>query len=178
MLLLILADGHIVCLIEQNIRSHEHGIGEEADIDIVCVLLGFVLELGHSRSLAELGVAVENPRELGVGVDMALDEHDVLIRVESYREQERKSLHGLASESRGILSDGYRVALSVDIGQKCSAGDERDHVLGGFFDELKRVNILGQLAPDEQTALGTDIADRVAKLAVYHIAHEIELSAV
>ena len=77
---------------------------------------------------------------------------------------------------REIESDG--VALSVDIGQKCSAGDERDHVLGGFFDELKRVNILGQLAPDEQTALGTDIADRVAKLAVYHIAHEIELSAV
>jgi len=44
----------------------------------------FVLELGHSRGLAELGVAVENPRELGVGVDMALDEHDVLVRVESH----------------------------------------------------------------------------------------------
>ena len=75
------------------------------------ILERFLLELGHSRSLAELGVAVENPRELGVGVDMALDEHDVLIRVESYREQERKSLHGLASESRGILPDGYRVQV-------------------------------------------------------------------
>ena len=111
MLLLILADGHIVCLIEQNVRRHEHGVGEESDVDIVRVLLGFVLELGHSRRLAELGVAVEYPRQLGVGADMALNKHDALLRVEPYREQERKGLHGLTSERRGVLPYGYGVQV-------------------------------------------------------------------
>ena len=42
--------------------------------------------------------------------------------------------------SREIESDG--VALSVDIGQKCSAGDERDHVLGGFLDKFETASLV------------------------------------
>ena len=64
MLLLILPDRHEVGLIKQNVARHQGRVGEQTRVDIVSVFLRFVLELGHARQLAELGVAVEQPRDL------------------------------------------------------------------------------------------------------------------
>ena len=55
MLLLILSDGHEVRAEKKDIRRHQHGIGEKARIDIILVFSGFILELGHSVQLADIG---------------------------------------------------------------------------------------------------------------------------
>ena len=57
MLALVLAYGHQVRLVEQDVRRHEHRVGEEAGGDVVGVLLGLLLELGHAAELTELGAA-------------------------------------------------------------------------------------------------------------------------
>ena len=59
------------------------GIGEEAGVDVVGVLGGLVLELGHTGELAEHGVAVQHPAQLGVGGHVGLDEQHVLLRVQA-----------------------------------------------------------------------------------------------
>ena len=58
--------GTQIRLVQQDVRRHQAGVGEQAGIDVVGVLGGFVLKLGHAGELAELGVAVEHPGQLGV----------------------------------------------------------------------------------------------------------------
>ena len=60
-LLLVDAHGHHVGLVKQDIRGHEDGIGEKAGVDVVGVLLGLILELGHAGQLAKAREAVEQP---------------------------------------------------------------------------------------------------------------------
>ena len=52
MLFLILADRDEVGLIKQNVRGHQHRIGEQADAGTFGVALALVLELRHSLELA------------------------------------------------------------------------------------------------------------------------------
>ena len=61
MLFLVSADGHKAGLIEENIRGHEYRIGEEARVDIVRMLGGLILELGHAIQLTHIGKAVQDP---------------------------------------------------------------------------------------------------------------------
>ena len=83
MLALVFSHGHQVCLVEQDVRRHEHRIGEETGGDVVGVLLGFLLKLGHAAELAELGAAAQHPTELCVLGDMALDKHDAFLGVQA-----------------------------------------------------------------------------------------------
>ena len=83
MLLLVAADGDKVGLVEQDIRGHERGIGEQAGVDIIRIFGRLILELRHAGKLAEHGVAVEHPAELRVRGDVALDEKSVLFRVKT-----------------------------------------------------------------------------------------------
>ena len=86
MLLLVLPDGNIVRLIQQDVCRHQSGIGKETAVDVLGVFGAFVLELGHTAEFAEHGVAVEDPAEFGVFMNMALDEEGVLLRVQAARD--------------------------------------------------------------------------------------------
>ena len=67
MLTLVLAHGHAVHLVEQNVGSHQNRVGEQTHGGILStLLLGLVLELGHSGRLTKAGEAVQNPCQLGV----------------------------------------------------------------------------------------------------------------
>ena len=105
MLLLILADRDKIGLIDQNVRRHQHRIGEEARGDVVGVLLRFHLELRHAAQLAELRVAAEHPGKLCVRGHVRLDEHDVLLRIESAGNILRQLLEAAAAKVGRNLPD-------------------------------------------------------------------------
>ena len=115
MLALILADGDVVGLIQQDIRRHEAGIGEQAAVYVVGVLGALVLELGHAAQLAEHGVAVEDPAQLRVLVDVALDEQGVLLRIEAAGDILCKLLERAAAQLRGILPHGEGVQVGHEV---------------------------------------------------------------
>ena len=115
MLLLVLAHGHKVRLIQQDIRRHQGRIGEEAPVDVVGVLGALVLELGHAAQLAEHGVAVENPAQLRVLVDMALDKQGVLLRVQAAGDVLGQLGHGAPAQLRRVLTHGDAVQVRHEV---------------------------------------------------------------
>ena len=115
MLLLILADRDIVRLVEQDIRRHERWIGEEAAVDVIGVLRALVLELGHAAQFAEHRIAVEDPAELRVLVNMALDEQGVLLRVKAAGDVLRKLRDRAAAQLCGVLTHGKAVQVGHEI---------------------------------------------------------------
>ena len=126
MLLLVLAHGDEVRLIQQDVRRHEGGVGEEAAVYIVGVFRALVLELGHAAQLPEHGVAVEDPAELGMLVHMALQEEGVLLRVEAAGDVLGQLRGGAAAQLLRVLPHGQ----GVQVGH-----------------EVKAVELLGQLRP-------------------------------
>ena len=110
-LLLVCAYGHLVSLIEQNVARHQRGVGEQSGVDIVGVFFGLVLELGHARKLAELGVAVEYPCKLRVGVDVALNEEQALFHVDAAGEDRSVGVDDVLAHLSGVLSDGDGVKV-------------------------------------------------------------------
>ena len=111
MLLLILAHGHIVRLVEQDVSGHQAGVGEQTCVDVVGVLGALVLELGHPGQLPEHGVAAEHPAQLGVLGDMALDEQGVLFRIQAAGNVLRQLLHGAPAQVSGSLTHGDGVQI-------------------------------------------------------------------
>ena len=106
MLLLVAADGDKVGLVEQDIRGHERGIGEQAGVDIIRIFGRLILELRHAGKLAEHGVAVEHPAELRVRGDVALDEQSVLFRVKTAGDVLRELRKRAAAQIGRHLPDG------------------------------------------------------------------------
>ena len=82
-LLLVLAHRDKIGLVKEDISRHKGRVGEQTGVDIVLVLGGFVLELSHTAELAEHGVAVQHPAQLGVGRDVGLDKNGALLRVQT-----------------------------------------------------------------------------------------------
>lgn len=105
MLRLVLPNGHQVRLVEQDIRRHEGRIGEKARIDVIRMLGGLILELGHAGQFPEHGIAHEDPPQLRMVVDMALDKDKALFRIDACRQQEGESLQGLLAQVRRVLAD-------------------------------------------------------------------------
>ena len=87
MLLLILADGNRVRLVDEDVGSHEHGVGEEPGADRFLAVPGLVLELRHPLQPAHGGHAGEQPGELGVLGDVRLHEQDAALRVDAGRQE-------------------------------------------------------------------------------------------
>ena len=116
MLALILPHGDDIGLIEQDVGGHEGGIGKEAGVDVVGVLGGLVLELGHAAKLAEHGIAVEDPGQLRVGGHHGLDKEDAPVGVNAAGDELGKQLHRAAAQSGRILpqGDGVLIHYTVD----------------------------------------------------------------
>ena len=111
MLGLVLAHGNEVCVINQDIRRHQHRVGEQAAVDVVGVLGALVLELGHAGQLAELGVAGQHPGKFCMRRDMALHEQNVLLRVDAHGQQQGGQLTGAAAQVCGHLAHGQAVQV-------------------------------------------------------------------
>ena len=98
MLLLVLADGHMRGAIQQDVRRHQHRIIVEPNGSVLAVLAGLLLELGHAAEPADARDAVEDPGKLGMARDLALVEHDVLLRIDAGGDEGRGHLAGVAGE--------------------------------------------------------------------------------
>ena len=111
MLLLVLTHRDEIRLVEKNIRGHQGRVGEQAAVDVLLVLGGLVLELGHAAEFAEHGITVQHPAQLRVGGDVGLDEQSVLLRVQAAGDILGQLLQGAAAQVGGGLPDGDGVHI-------------------------------------------------------------------
>ena len=110
-LLLVLTHRDEIRLVEKNIRGHQGRVGEQAAVDVLLVLGGLVLELGHAAEFAEHGITVQHPAQLRVGGDVGLDEQSVLLRVQAAGDILGQLLQGAAAQVGGGLPDGDGVHI-------------------------------------------------------------------
>ncbi len=115
MLHLVNAHRHYVRLIEKDIRRHQHGIGEEPCIDIVCMSGRLVLELRHAVQLSHIGKAVQNPCQLRMAGYMRLIVEAVFLRIDPCRDVNHQKVAGTLPEDCRILThcDGMHVHYAV-----------------------------------------------------------------
>jgi len=102
--------------IDENVCSHQVRIGVETDRCVLAVLAGLFLELGHAVQPSEPRHAVEHPCEFSVFGDLALVEHDVLLRIDAAGDEGCGDLADRARQFGGILpdGDGMQVHHAVD----------------------------------------------------------------
>jgi hypothetical protein len=86
-LALILAHGNLGRAVDQNVRGLQHGIGEKAGVDVVGILLGLVLELGHAAKLAVARDRGQRPRQLGVLAHRRLHEQRGFRGIDATRDE-------------------------------------------------------------------------------------------
>ena len=110
MLPLVVAHRYAVDVVEEDVRRHQRGVGEEPGGHAVAVL-GLLLELGHAAQLAEGDGALDEPRQLGVLVDVALDEERADVGIEAHRHERPEQLQGQRPELGGIVAHGERVQV-------------------------------------------------------------------
>ena len=115
MLLLVQAYRHHVRLVGQDIRRHQAGIGEQANVNVIGVLLGFILKLGHSGKLPELGVAVQQPGQLRVSMNVALDKEQAFVQVDAAGQQQGVSFQGVFTELGRVLP--HRDSMQIRQGE-------------------------------------------------------------
>ncbi len=85
-LALVVADRYEVGVVEEDVGRHEDRVGEEAEPGgLLAPLARLVFELGHPVQLAHAGGALEQPGQLRVLVDVALDEQRATGRVQARR---------------------------------------------------------------------------------------------
>ena len=115
MLLLVAAHGHQVRLVKQDVRRHQRRVGEKAGVDIVGIFGALILELGHAGKLAEHGVAIQHPTQLGVSRHMGLDEQHVLLRVQAAGNVGRQLCQRAAAQVRRYLAhrDGVHIRQHI-----------------------------------------------------------------
>ena len=111
MLPLVLPHRHQIRLIQQNIRGHQNRVGEQSRGDVVRVLLGLGLKLGHAAQLTKLGVAAQHPAQLRVLGHMALDEHDVFLGVQAAGDVLGQLVHTAAAQVSRVLPHGDGVHI-------------------------------------------------------------------
>ena len=114
-LLLVVAHRHQVGLVQQDIGGHQGGVSKQAAVDVLSVLGGLILELGHAAQLAEHGVAVQDPAQLRVLVDVALDEQGVLLGVQAAGDILGQLFQGPAAQVGRGLADGDGVHIRHEV---------------------------------------------------------------
>ena len=80
------------------------------------MLLGFILELGHAGKLPELGVAVQKPGQLRVGVHVALDKEQAFVQVDAAGQHQRVGREGVGLELLRVLADSDGVLVDDAVG--------------------------------------------------------------
>ena len=111
-LALVLPHRHPVRLVEQDVRGHQHRIGEQADGGALGAQLGrLVLELGHPLRLPEAGQAAEDPRQLGVFGYVRLQEHHRALGVHASGDHLRGAAQRAVRQGPRVGLDGQRMQV-------------------------------------------------------------------
>ena len=111
-LALILADGNVVGVVEQDVGCLESGIGEQSGRDEVGLALGrLVLELGHSAEFSVGDGAFHDPTQLGVLGNVALHEDGGDIGVETHGEKGRSQFESALADDPGPVGDRQSVEI-------------------------------------------------------------------
>ena len=103
--------------------------------------------LAHAGELAEHGVAVEDPAQLRVLMDVGLDKQGAFLRVQTAGNILRQLLQGAAAQGGGVLAD----CNGVQIGHKV--------VAVVFLDHLWPVAQGSQIGTQGQIAAGLDAGE-------------------
>ena len=111
MLFLVDPDGHVVRLIQQNIRRHQNGIVHEPHVDIIGMLLRFILKLRHAFHFADVGDGVEDPTQFGMRGHLRLNVKRTLFGIQPAGKIERGKFYGSAAQKRGVLPHGDGVHI-------------------------------------------------------------------
>ncbi len=72
-LALVVTDGHLVGVVDQDVRGHQGRVGEQAGAHALSAF-ALLLELVHPAQLAEAHGALHQPGQLAVLVDVTLHE--------------------------------------------------------------------------------------------------------
>ena len=114
MLLLVVADGDVGGIVDQDVGGLEDGVSEQADAGAFLILARLVLELGHAVEPAHARGALEDPGELGMGGDGALREQDRLFGVDPAGDQRGGHFADVGAQGGGIAVDGQRVEVGEE----------------------------------------------------------------
>ena len=85
-LLLVFAHGHHVGVVEQNVGGHQHGVGEQAGVDVVGLAAHLLLEGGHALQFADIDIHGKQQRELAHLRHVALHVDGRLFGIEARRD--------------------------------------------------------------------------------------------
>ncbi len=111
-LALIVADGDLIGVVEEDVRRLQRRVGEQSGGDEVATPFGrLVLELRHPAQLAEADVALHQPRQLGVFGDVALHEHRGHVGIEADGEEDRGELDRALADDARLLGHGEGVEV-------------------------------------------------------------------
>ena len=111
-LALVVADGHLVGVVQQDVGGLQCRVGEQPARDEPAGALGgLLLELDHPRQLADADVALHQPRQLRVLDDVALHEHRGHVGVEADAEERRRQLQRALTDDAGLVDHGQRVEV-------------------------------------------------------------------
>ena len=109
-LALVVADGDLLGLVQKDVRCHEDGVGEQAHA-VALLALGLLLEGDHARELAVGSDALEQPVELCVVGDLALDEDRADLGVEARGEVAREQVRRVLTQGVRLDVQGERVQI-------------------------------------------------------------------
>ena len=107
---LVVAYGHYVGVVEQNVGSLQRRVCEQRRRHEIG-LVRLRLELGHAAQLAVAGGALQQPRHLSVLVQMALDEQRARLRVKPHRQKHLREPHGRRPQLLGVVLVGERMQV-------------------------------------------------------------------
>mmetsp|Transcript_17257 Transcript_17257/g.53057 ORF Transcript_17257/g.53057 Transcript_17257/m.53057 type:complete len:397 (+) Transcript_17257:2011-3201(+) len=110
-LALVLAHGHQARLVQEDVRGHEDRVVEEADSHIFALLRLFLFILDHALEPVERRHAVQEPAELRMRRDVALDEDGALRGVDARRDVERRRVERLLAQLLRVMGRGDGVQV-------------------------------------------------------------------
>mmetsp|Transcript_14616 Transcript_14616/g.61732 ORF Transcript_14616/g.61732 Transcript_14616/m.61732 type:complete len:347 (+) Transcript_14616:1728-2768(+) len=103
---LILAHGHDVRVVEQDIARHEHRIVQQSHAHVLARLTRLLLELDHLLEPADWRRAVEQPAQLGVRRHVRLDEDVGALGVQPGGEVDGRGRPGGLDKLLRVMSSG------------------------------------------------------------------------
>ncbi len=112
MLPLVLADRHVVRLIQQDVAGHQNRITIETGRDRIWILPRFRLELRHAVQPTHRGKAFHNPAHLGMLMYMRLDEQFAIARIQTSSQVECRELAYAIVQLLRIDWYSYRVQIN------------------------------------------------------------------
>src|SRR6478672_8078643 len=111
MLFLIVTNWNEIRLVKQDVRCHQQWIFKKTNRDILPLLLSFVFVLCHPLELRHAGDAIEYPGELGVFVNVRLDEDSGDVRINADGQIDASKVSSFFRKQFGILRKRQSVKI-------------------------------------------------------------------